>query len=520
MLPVSLSVFKSSRHLYLAGVISVCVGLSLSKPLIGLGQLLLILAWIIEGNYKQRLKAFFSTPITLILISYYLITLIGLTYTTDFDFAVDDVRRKLPLFIFPFVLYGHPFTKNELKLIFKVYVAGVLVSSVWSIFVKFGGLGIEIIDVRNLSRFNSHIRFGLEICLGIFGAGYYWFRSSSLKEKGGWILVVVWLLIFMIIISLFTGLMVFALTAIILPLLIGHNSTSKIVKFLLVAIPIIVIVISLVVVKRNYNAFYQEVTPLAKKPFTADGHQYFHDLDRFNQENGYFVWRNNCRLELVEAWNKRSTISLDSTDLKGQPIATTLTRFITSKGWYKDREAVEKLTDEEVNAIENGIANYTFLTLSGVDKRIYATLWEYDNYINGGEYNGHSVMMRLEYWKTGIDIFKNNWFFGVGTGDIQNAFDLQYEKNNSPLSSKYRLRAHNQYITAAATFGIIGFVVFVLFLVYPMIKTRSLQDYLYLSFFIIITLSMLTEDTLDTQVGISFFAFFNALFLFNKKNLE
>jgi len=35
----------------------------------------------------------------------------------------------------------------------------------------------------------------------------------------------------------------------------------------------------------------------------------------------------------------------------------------------------------------------------------------------------------------------------------------------------------------------------------------------YLSFFIIAVISFLTEDTLETQAGVTFFAFFNSFFL-------
>jgi len=520
VLSINRSVFKSSHNLYLAGIFSVCIGLSLSKPLLGLGQLLMLVAWIMERNYKKRLTAFFSSPLALALISYYILTLVGFAYTSNFDFAMDDIRRKIPLFIFPFVLFSKTFTKEELKLIFKVYVGGVLVSSFWSVFVKLGGLGIEIIDVRDLSRFNSHIRFGLEICVAIFGAGYYWFKSSRSKEKVAWLLVIIWLLLFMGIISLFTGLAVFILTTIFLPLFIGHKAPSKLLKLIFIITPIILVAIAFTKVYTGYSEFYQKVSPLKEKTFTIDKSRYFHDKKRFNKENGYYVWRNNSRKELALAWNKRSSIHLDSNDFTGQPISTTLTRFITSKGMYKDRAAVESLTEDEIKAIENGVANYKFMTMSNLDKRIYNVIWEYDNYINGGRYNGHSVIMRLEYWKTGLDILKSNLFFGVGTGDIPNAFDHQYELNKSSLDAKYRLRAHNQYITVAATFGLIGIGMFFLFLFYPMIKTKSYQNYMYLSFFIVVTTSMLTEDTLDTQIGITFFAFFNSLLLFNKKELQ
>ena len=246
---------------------------------------------------------------------------------------------------------------------------------------------------------------------------------------------------------------------------------------------------------------------------------YFHDSTATNKENGYYTFRNNCFGEMYWEWGKKSSLPFHENDLKGQKLKITLTRFLTSKGEYKDSLSVYNLTPEEVKAIENGVANYKLMGMSTIDKRLFDIIWEYDNAINGGDYNGHSLLMRLEYWKTGAQIFKDNLIFGVGSGDIQSAFDTQYEKNNSPLNPQFRLRAHNQFITILATFGLIGIIVFGWFLFYPLIKTSSYQSYFYMAFFLIILVSMLTEDTLDTQIGITFFAFFNSLFILNPNAL-
>jgi hypothetical protein len=65
----------------------------------------------------------------------------------------------------------------------------------------------------------------------------------------------------------------------------------------------------------------------------------------------------------------------------------------------------------------------------------------------------------------------------------------------------------------AVTFGVIGFIWFLIALFYPVFKLK-IFDFLYIAFFIIAFLSMFTEDTLESQAGISFFVFFTAFFLF------
>lgn len=512
--------YFNSHNLYLFGAFSLCVGLSLSKPLLGLGQILMLAGWLADKSYKQKLKSFFTNPLAIALISFYALTLLGLINTANFDYALNDLRRKLPLFVLPFVLFSKAFSSKELKLFFIVYIGGVLASSFWSVFVKLGGLGIEITDYRDLSRFNSHIRFGLQVCLAIFGASFYYIKTDVFKEKLFWVVTIIWLTLFMFIISLFTGLVVLIGTSTFLVLFYGHKIKAKPLKAILYILPIIAIVFGSMKTNQIYSSFYENNTPLKELVYTPNGNLYFHDTKANNKENGYYTWKNNCFGEMYWEWSKISELPFHKNDHKGQKLKVTLARFLTSKGEYKDSLGVYNLSEQEVIAIENGVANYKQMTMSSIDKRLFDIFWEYDNYKNGNNYSGHSVIMRLEYWKTGLDIFINNLFFGVGSGDIQVAFDKQYELNETPLKPEFRLRAHNQFITTAATFGLIGIVIFCCFLFYPIIKTKSYNNFLYLAFFIILLLSMLTEDTLDTQIGITFFAFFNSLFLLNNNAFQ
>ena len=138
----------------------------------------------------------------------------------------------------------------------------------------------------------------------------------------------------------------------------------------------------------------------------------------------------------------------------------------------------------------------------------------YINYINHGNPNASSVMQRVEYWKASAYIIKKHWLTGVGTGDLNLAFEKAYASLDSRLESAFRNRSHNQFLAIFIAFGLFGLVLFIFSLIYPGIKTGKFYSYLYIVFFIIIFMSMLTEDTLETQAGATFFAFFNALLLF------
>jgi len=511
------------RKFVILFLMMIVVGLSLSKPLITLGEIGLGAAWLLQGNIKNQILSFFKNRIALILSSIYLLTIIGLFYTTNFEFAIGDVRRKIPLFLLPFLLSGlNPLTQQEIKFIFNVYVIGVVASSFWSVFVLLGGLNEVIIDTRQLSRFTSHIRFGLEICLAIFGSIYYALNEIDTKNKIKWFIAGIWLLIFMVIINLFTGILVFSITTSVLLLFYGVQHKNKIVKITFLCVFITLIASVSFYINNSISSYKaaQQIESLPMGEYSENGEKFYHDTIsevKNLKENGNYIYRNIAFTELEEAWNRRSDFNFNGTDLKGQELKTTLLRFITSKAERKTAKAIENLSNEEISAIEKGIANYQYINMNDFSRRVHKIIWEFDVYNQHGIANGHSVVMRWVYWKNAFRIFKENILLGVGTGDLQDAFNQEY-KLQTVLSEKYYLRAHNQYITYTISFGLIGLGWFLFFLCYPFFKLKLYNNFLYLAFFCVALLSMVTEDTLETQVGVMFFVFFNTILIINSTN--
>ena len=62
-----------------------------------------------------------------------------------------------------------------------------------------------------------------------------------------------------------------------------------------------------------------------------------------------------------------------------------------------------------------------------------------------------------------------------------------------------------------------GFLFFIFALIYPAVKMKGLRDYFFVTFFVIIILSMFSDDTIETQAGATLFAFFYTFLLFGKK---
>ena len=247
--------------------------------------------------------------------------------------------------------------------------------------------------------------------------------------------------------------------------------------------------------------------------YTTSGNPYLHNPDG-GMENGKFLFVYLCEPEMREAWQQRSKLNFEGSDGQNQKLRYTLTRYMTSKGLRKDKEGMASLTDSDIRNIENGIANVNYTQGIGIEARLMKILFEYENYKITGDPSGHSVMQRIEYWKTSWSIIEKNFWFGVGTGDMNVAFQQEYELQNSKLDMDWRLRSHNQYLSIWVGFGIVGLLWFLFALIYAPIHNKSFHSLFYFVFFIIFMVSMLTEDTIESQAGVTFFVFFNALFLF------
>ena len=143
-------------------------------------------AWVLEGNYLakwQRIKELSYAP--LILAVGFLVHVIWLFNTRDYDYAFHDIVRKLPLLSFPIVIGSIPaFSKRMYELIVAVFVAGLLVSTLLSFgaYLEFFSIKEDITDVRNISFFISHIRLSLLICLAIVLLFYYFFKKGKVFQ--------------------------------------------------------------------------------------------------------------------------------------------------------------------------------------------------------------------------------------------------------------------------------------------------------------------------------------------------
>lgn len=504
-----------SDFLFYAGLIIIAVGLPLSKFLMSVGQMVILLSWLLLGNYKQLVINFYNNKTALAVSSLFLLHILGLIYTTDFDYAMKDIRVKLPIFLLPFFFSSFkPLSLNKFKWLFYIFSVAVIFTTLIGLTRYFGLLGYQLIDKREVSVFISHIRFSLLIVVSIVSL-FYFYKFESKTNKILILISIIWLSFFMFFMGFITGIVTLILFVVVYFLKVAFSKQNN-QKWKVVALFLSILMASTYFIYYFLNEYKRVNTHKQENvlAYSKKGEKYFHDFEGMHKnavENGYLIYRNIAWKELEQTWNSRSKIKFEEKDFNNQQIKNTLLRYLTSKGLNKDAEGVMALTNDDVKAIENGVANANYLKQSAVKTRINQIIWEIDNYIKGRDFNGHSIIMRWVYWQIGLDIIKENLLFGIGTGDVQNTYQEKYEKKKSILLPQFRLRAHNQFLTFTITFGIIGFFVFLFALFYPIFKLKLHKRMLYLAFFVVLFASFFTEDTLESQAGVTFYIFMHSV---------
>lgn len=125
---------------------------------------------------------------------------------------------------------------------------------------------------------------------------------------------------------------------------------------------------------------------------------------------------------------------------------------------------------------------------------------------------------RILIWEYSGDIIANNWITGVGAGDVTESLHKEYYKNGFYHGIDKNLNCHNQFFQTFVATGISGFILLVILIFSILVLALKHRNIFALSFFIIITVTMLTESILEVQSGTVFFGFFVALLKFRNSN--
>jgi len=505
----------------MAGLCLIAMFLPLSEYITNAAILFTITNFLIEADYKNKLRKLWQTKSLLVFLLLFLVHLLWLINTENFGFAMTDLRIKLPLLALPVVIgTSAALTRKQINIISAIFIGGVLISTLSGLLSNFGIIfKPDTENVRNLSVFVSHIRLSLMICLSILII-FYFMYDGIIKNKYLYIpalAIILWFIFFLGMIQGFTGLVSLTIVGLIAFGIRAFNEKIKTRRIIMLTILFLVPSGMLLFIGLQVKQFYTPtVEPKDSPTFTVNGNAYYTDKTSRLIENGNLIYADICEKELHSAWSKRSDMNLSHEDERGQSLLHTLIRYLTSKGLRKDAEGVFALTDEDIMLIENGKTNYKFAKHRSLNQRLYNIIWQIDVYAKGGNPSGHSITQRIEYLKYGSILAYRNFWFGTGTGDLDDEYKALYIERRSELEPQYRHRAHNQYLTFYVSFGFLGAILCLFAWFYPALSEMKIKNYHFAVFFLIALLSMLTDDTMETTTGVVFISYFYSLFLWGE----
>lgn len=95
-----------------------------------IGVAALALNYLLEGNFLSKLKTAFAEPWALLLIIFYILHLLSVSYSTNVSEANRDIFLKLPLFILPLVLPTITISREQKNRLFLTWILATTVAAV------------------------------------------------------------------------------------------------------------------------------------------------------------------------------------------------------------------------------------------------------------------------------------------------------------------------------------------------------------------------------------------------------
>jgi hypothetical protein len=121
----------------------------------------------------------------------------------------------------------------------------------------------------------------------------------------------------------------------------------------------------------------------------------------------------------------------------------------------------------------------------------------------------NSSMYRLTLWKYGMDMFKEHWLFGVGTGDIRREEMKRIEADHFHYGMINFETPPGQYIHVAVILGVFGLLFLLASYFLPLYFAFKYKSYLYCGFLLIYIINSTTGTVLSAS-SVLLYGFFNS----------
>ncbi|MCQ2297069.1 MAG: O-antigen ligase family protein [Bacteroidales bacterium] len=491
-----LTLHTITRNIYILLLSVLMIAMPTSNFFMNMMWVFLLANWIVEGDWRYKWAQLRHNRLLQAVVLIFALHLIGLLWSSNISYGLDDIRKKLPLLAIPLVVMtSRPLEESiltHLKAIFLTTMGVVTLIGV----VRF--LTIPDLPYRELNPYISHIRFSLEICLAlaIIAADIRKVEVPHMSKaliRALMALLGIWLLAFLLLQQSYTGIITLAVMIVVAALRSGNKAA---------AVATTVLLLGLGGLTACYVNDYYRLRSLSTEPLathTENGTPYTHRQDGFVERGGYV---NNyiCDQELYSEWPKHSQVGLDSITEVGYPLYGALVRYLNCMNLAKDSAGICQLSQQDIAAIEKGIANPSYLRQGSPRKFFDQILYEYESGRRQSSIRGFTMLERLELWHNGWMCIKENPWLGVGTGDVVDIAHQRLQETDSPIADTTK-HIHNQYLTFILTFGFVGFLLIVFFVARGL-RQGQRMPLLSIALAALVLVSFINEDTLETLAGI------------------
>jgi hypothetical protein len=500
------------ENLYLVSIGAFLVALPTSIALISCTSVALLIVWILTGDYKTKWNRLIHNKNALLLMSIPVIYLIGLCFTHHFKLGIQEFNKSLYWFIFAFVLGSSaPIShKNSCRLI-SIYIIAVTIAAGVALFKLMLLDTVFFFDFRSVTWID-HIPFSYQIAFAIWLIFFFIYKGDlTLWRKLLLLILLHFLVIALFSLKSFTGYLYFGVMSFTAVIMLIWETKKKLLKFILLGLALFILLFPVVYVYHCVQKFYDTIEYSVDEieKYTAQGHTYKHNFQDKTKENGNYTGLFLCEEELIPLWNLHSQREYHSRTFDNYPFRCVIMRYMTSKGLTKDAEGFAQLSQEDIENIENEIPNYIYADNKlSVYPRVYAIIWELDQYKMAANPNGKTLGQRIDQAILAIDIIKKHFWTGVGLGNSAQMYEDIILESASKLAHQQTGSSHNQYLNYLIRFGIFGALYILGILTYIFIKGRKNNPFLITIFFVSMLAANLGEANWETFIGLSYFAFF------------
>jgi O-antigen ligase len=122
---------------------------------------------------------------------------------------------------------------------------------------------------------------------------------------------------------------------------------------------------------------------------------------------------------------------------------------------------------------------------------------------------------RLDRWNTATELISKSPIIGYGAGSELGLLHESFFSKKYYNSFLNNLNAHNEYLSMLLKSGIIGLLIYLTTLWFGFKQALQRKDLLFFTFMLLIAVVSLSENILDVDKGIIFYAFFFSFFIFS-----